>query len=141
MEPNTEQSLFDSNMDQVSQDHLQTFVKWTRFITITAFIGLGLLIMVLALAGTQFTGKLKETFEMNYFGAMAGLFIVVILLIIAFTVAWIYFLYQASAKVSEGLRTRDSGLIADGFASLKIYFIISVVISALSLVYTLGTRF
>lgn len=140
MEPTSEQSLFDTNMDQVSQEHLQTVVKWTRFISITGFVGLGLMLLAFAIAGSQLPGQFMRAFSMN-FGAIAGVVVVIFLLFIGLMVAWVYFLYKSSTQLNEGLRNRDSAQLADGFTSMKLYFIISFVISALSIFFTLSTMF
>jgi nitric oxide reductase large subunit len=142
MEPNQEQSLFDSNMDHVTQEHLQSVSKWTRFISITGFIGLGLILIILLIAGSQVAGQLSSLSGLNGFDmAGAGVIIAIIVVAILIMVLWVYFLFKASNLLSNGLQSRDSAMIADGFRAMKIYFIISFVLSVLSLLSAVTTGF
>lgn len=138
MEPNQEQSLFDSNMDHVTQEHLQSVAKWTRFISITGFVGLGLVLIMLLVAGSQLATSLSS---LPGFGAldMAGAVIAIIIIALVIMGLWIFFLFKASNLLTNGLQNRDSGMLAEGFRAMKTYFIISFVLSILSLLSTLST--
>ena len=142
MEPNQEQSLFDSNMDHVTQEHLQSVAKWTRFISITGFIGLGIILVILLIAGTQITGQLSELSGLKGFDmAGAGVIIAIIVVAILISVLWVYFLFKSSNLLTNGLQNRDPAMIADGFRAMKTYFIISFVLSVLSLLSAVTTGF
>ncbi|HPN60073.1 MAG TPA: hypothetical protein PLU11_12890 [Chitinophagaceae bacterium] len=140
MEPNQEQSLFDTSMDHVTQEHLQSVAKWTRFISITGFVSLGLVLILLLVAGSQLAGQLS-TF--SGFGGldMAGAMIAIVIVALLIMGLWIYFLFKGSNLLSSGLQNRDSAMLADGFRSMKTYFIISFVLSILSLLSALTTSF
>ncbi len=140
MEPNQEQSLFDTSMDHVTQEHLQGVAKWTRFISITGFVALGLVLILLLVAGTQLAGQLSS---LPAFGGadMAGAMIAIIIVALLIMALWIYFLFKASNLLSSGLQNRDSAMLADGFRAMKTYFIISFVLSILSLLSSLTTSF
>lgn len=140
MEPNQEQSLFDSSMDHVTQEHLQSVSKWTRFISITGFVALGLVLITLLVAGSQLAGQLST---LSGFGGMdiAGAMIAIVIIVMLIIGLWIYFLFKASNLLSSGLQNRDSAMLAEGFRSMKTYFIISFVLSVLSLLSALFTSF
>lgn len=140
MEPNQEQSLFDSNMDHVTQEHLQSVAKWTRFISITGFVMLGLVVILLLAAGSQ----LATTFSsLPGFGAldMAGAVIAILIIVLLIFGIWVFFLFKASNLLTNGLQNRDSAMLAEGFSAMKTYFIISFVLSILSLLSTLYSSF
>jgi hypothetical protein len=142
MEPNQEQSLFDSSMDHVTQDHLRSVSKWTRFISITGFISLGLVLLLLLFAGTQITDQLTSFsgiggLEMG----MAGALIAIVVVAVVIMALWVYFLFKSSNLLNSGLQNRDSAMIAEGFRAMKTYFIISFVLSILSLLSALATIF
>jgi nitric oxide reductase large subunit len=129
-------------MDHVTQEHLQSVSKWTRFISITGFIGLGLILIILLIAGSQVAGQLSSLSGLNGFDmAGAGVIIAIIVVAILIMVLWVYFLFKASNLLSNGLQSRDSAMIADGFRAMKIYFIISFVLSVLSLLSAVTTGF
>jgi hypothetical protein len=138
MEPNQEQSLFDTNMDHVTQDHLQSISKWTRFLSITGFVGLGLVLLVLLIAGTQLTSVFSRAYSLDTAG-LAGVIIIVVIVCLVIAGFWIYFLFKASNLLSSGLQNRDSAMLADGFRAMKIYFIFSFVFSILGILTTLST--
>lgn len=138
MEPNQEQSLFDTNMDHVTQEHIQSVAKWTRFISITGFVALGLVLIILLVAGTQLTGQISTLYSLDATG-MAGALIAIVIIALLITALWIYFLFKGSNLLSAGLQNRDSAMLAEGFRAMKTYFIISFVLSILSLLSSLTT--
>jgi len=140
MEPNQEQSLFDTSMDHVTQEHLQSVSKWTRFISITAFVALGLVLIIMLVAGSQLTSQLSS---LPGFGGMemAGAMIAIVIVVLLIVGLWVYFLFKASNLLNNGLQNRDSAMLAEGFRAMKTYFIISFVLSILSLLSSLTTSF
>lgn len=140
MEPNQEQSLFDSNMDHVTQEHLQSVAKWTRFISITGFVMLGLVVILLLAAGSQLATAFSS---LPGFGAldMAGAVIAILIIVLLIFGIWVFFLFKASNLLANGLQTRNSAMLAEGFSAMKTYFIISFVLSILSLLSTLYSSF
>ena len=140
MEPNQEQSLFDSNMDHVTQEHLQSVAKWTRFISITGFVVLGLMLVFLLVAGSQLASTLSA---LPGFGAldMAGAVFAIVIIVMLIFGLWIFFLFKASNSLTNGMQNRDAAMLADGFRAMKTYFIISFVFSVLSLLSSLFTTF
>ncbi|MBE2229030.1 MAG: hypothetical protein IAE96_00125 [Chitinophagaceae bacterium] len=140
MESNQDQSLFDTGMDHLTESHLQTISKWTRFIAITGYVAMGLVLLMFLLIG----GKLAEQISvLSTFSDMgfAGVMLVVVIIALAIAGLWLYFLLKGSSLIRSGLQNRDSVMLADGFRALKTYFIFSVVFSVLSLFTTLATIF
>ena len=136
MEPNQDQSLFDMNMDSITQSHLLSISKWTKFISVTGFVVGGLFLLLLAAYGAAIT---KEFSAILSFGDadLAGALIAILLvgcLLIGF---WLYFLFRASTLLKRGLQNRDTAQLADGFKAMRIYFVFSFVISILSMLSTI----
>jgi hypothetical protein len=140
MEPNQDQSLFDTNMDHVTQDHLQSISKWTRFLSITGFVALGIILLILLIAGTQLTSVFSKAYSLDAAG-LAGMIIIVVIICLVIAALWVYFLFKASNLLSSGLQNRDSAMLADGFRAMKTYFIFSFVFSILGILTTLSTMF
>jgi hypothetical protein len=140
MEPNQDQSLFDTNMDHVTQDHLQSISKWTRFLSITGFVALGIILLVLLIAGTQLTSVFSKAYSLDAAG-LAGVIIIVVIICLVIGALWVYFLFKASNLLSSGLQNRDSAMLADGFRAMRTYFIFSFVFSILGILTTLSTMF
>lgn len=136
MEQQSDQSIFDMSMDSNTQDHLQTISKWTRFISITGFILVGLVLLTFAIIGASVADRLSVLFSLQDTGA-AGIAIVVILVMFLFVGFWLYFLYRSSSLLKQGLQSRDAAILADGFKAMKTYFIFSFIISILTIVSAL----
>ena len=136
MEHNQDQSLFDMNMDSSTQSHLLSISKWTKFISIVGFVICGLVLLLLAVYGAKITEQLSVLFSFGN-SELAGALIAVVLVVLLLFGFWIYFLFKVSNLLRNGLQSRDTVLLADGFKAMRIYFIFSFVISVLSLLSSL----
>ncbi len=136
MEQNQDQSLFDMNMDSSTQSHLLSISKWTKFISIVGFVICGLVLLLLAVFGAKITEQLSVLFSFGN-SELAGALIAVVLVVLLLFGFWIYFLFRASNLLRNGLQSRDTAQLADGFKAMRIYFIFSFVISVLSLLSSL----
>ncbi len=135
MEPQQETSLFDTNMDSVTQNHLLSVSKWTKFISVTVFVGAGLIVLLLALAGSAVVTQFSELTRFDSGGSLSLIVgIIAVAMIIVFV--WAYFLFRASSLLKKGLQTRNSNDIAEGFKALRIFFIISFVFYVLGILGT-----
>ena len=136
MEQESDQSIFDMNMDSNTQDHLQTISKWTRFISLTGFILGVIVLLIFAIIGASVADRFSALFSLEDTGA-AGIAIVVLLLVLLLVGFWLYFLYRSSSLLKQGLQSHDAAILADGFKAMKTYFIFSFIISILTILSTL----
>ena len=107
--------------------------KWARFIAVVIFIGCGLFLVFILFAGSRIISLFQNSFFTSL-GESGVVFIVAaIAALLALVVATYYFLFNFSMKMKDGLLTENTASINAGFASLKIYFIITTAIAILSL--------
>ena len=140
MEPQQDKSLFDTNLDSVTQNHLLGISKWTKFISLSIAIAIALFIVAMLAIGSQF---LQAFSQYSFMMGSDSILVIVLIFLVIFAImgVWLYFLYRTSTKLRKGLETRSSTDIADGLKSLKIFFVISFVFSLLSLLTTITTMF
>ena len=136
MEQQSEQSLFDMNMDSNTQSSLLAISKWSKFIAITGFVMGALCLLFLAAYGVRFADQLTAILSIGG-SDMASIILVVVILVLLLVGCWLFFLFKASSLLKKGLQTRDTATIADGFKAMKSYFIFSFIISLLGILSTI----
>lgn len=106
-------------LNQLAKEALREGAKWTFFLSIMGFIGVGLMII----AGIFMTATLSslpdEIEGFGEFGAFKGfmsLFYIVMALLYFFPV---YYLYNYSVKMKTALQANDNNLLAEAFVNLK----------------------
>ncbi len=127
--------------DNDARRELFEATKWARLISIFVFVGCGLFVLLILLAGS----RIISYFEANLFASLGESGVVLIIagvaVLLALVVATYYFLFSFSSKTKDGLITENTPGINAGFASLKLFFIITSVISILSLLATIYQAF
>ena len=122
-----------SDIDEVEDSELQLndsakgflkeTAKWTYFLSILGFIGIGLIVLLALFAGALFAfigNLIQETHNLGWVG---GSFISVIYLIIAAIYFFpIYYLYNFSSKLKIALKNNDSAILANSFENLKSHY-------------------
>lgn len=141
MDPENGASLFDMNLDALTQQRIRTVSTWTKFISVTCFILGGILLILAGIYGPEILQAITTLLSISSNREFAGALIAVLLIIMIIIAIWIYFLYRASTLLSRGLTSRNTNLISEGFKAMKIYFIFSFIISILSLISTLAQLF
>jgi hypothetical protein len=129
---------FDVQYDSDAKTSLYNMGRWTRFLTISIFIFSAfffLIVLFVLLGSTAFKQTLSnvwpgidEMWNAFYFAIVIGTLVVLAIYVSAF-----YFLYVFSTKIKRGLLSEDTITINGGLKSLKIYFIISTILSAIAL--------
>jgi len=91
--------------------------KWSKFIAIVGFVGIGILavIGILMLIGFSFLGNLYKGVPMWIVG------VVYIVMSVIYYFPTIY-LYKFSTKIKQGLQLEGEMVLADGFLNLKKVF-------------------
>lgn len=138
MDQHQETSLFDMNMDANTQTYLQSISKWSRFISITGFVMGGLFLLLFAAYGRQILSAFAILASAGD-GETAGIIIAIIIVGSVLVGCWLFFLFRSSKLINQGLTSKDSILISEGFKSMRIYFIISFIISVLTILSSLST--
>lgn len=141
MENQSSTSLFEMEIDTYAQNHIYTISRWGKFIAITGFIVLGIILLLMVFIGQQFIlsfselmpGNLAEegvnTSEMQTILWLLVAGVIIYWLLYCF---WCYFLLRASTLFRKGLITKNVADITNGFSSLRSFFVISIVIAFLT---------
>lgn len=111
-------NVFESNgLDERSRAYLLETTRWTKFLSILGFIGVGL--MILGLFAMMLMGSALTAFGggMAAFG-MIG-FTIFFVLVIALYVYPIYALWKFTTNMKSGLNSNNQELITEGFRYQK----------------------
>jgi hypothetical protein len=128
-------------LDDSVKGSISEMAKWTKFLSITAFIVMGLFLLIFILfAGSISTiaraipgaEGLSDLLELG-----GGFIIAIILVIAAVTFTVYYFIFNFSRKAKIALQTEDAPTLTQAFTSLKTYFVISAVLAIIGIVFTL----
>jgi len=124
MEENTQESLFDLQVDAKSSAHLSESAKWAKFVAIVGFVFCGLVLIA---------GFFTKTFSTRSFGNYSertettGDASRIMAIVIALIMALIYFfpclfLFKFSNKMLAALRSNDQEQLSGSFRNLKSYY-------------------
>ena len=139
METNQQESILQMHLDYDGGHILQDTVRWSRFLSIVGFIGLGIFTLVIALAGTALVALLSRfSPELAALGGLgAAIVIIFALVFVAIFGFTFYMLYRFSTLTRRAIQHQDQGTFAEGMKCLKIYFVISGIFGLLGLLTNL----
>ena len=130
-------SLFETDLDAVGQNHLNTISKWGKFISVTLLILIGLFILLMAIQYQKIIDRIGEL--MAFDNKTAGILLAVIIIFIGLVLVVLFFLLRACSLIKQGLVAQNSDRIADGFRALKVVFTIGIIVSCLTILSTIYT--
>jgi hypothetical protein len=138
MEQEQPSSIFEMNMDAGAQSSISSVSKWMRFISISGFVALGLVLLIFSVAGQEIFKKLSVLSDLGS-NNLAGMIVVIVLIIVAVAGTWMFLMFKASTQLKKGIESKNTAELADGFKALRTYFVFSIVMSCLSILYALST--
>jgi uncharacterized membrane protein len=135
-------SIPELQLDEPAQASLRDTAKWTRFIAITSFILMGVILFLLVLtfmfkgAVTQAFSKSPELSQLGSMGSNVLLTIIAFMSLIVITIfAFVtYILIRFSTQTARGIDRQDQVALETGIASLKTYMIINGVFAIIGLI-------
>ena len=119
MEKNALTELEELTLNSRSKSFLRETAKWTKFLSIMGFIGMGLMIIFSFFAGTIFE-NLPNAQPMPIDMGMTLTITYLILAVIYFFP--IYYLFQFSNKMKAALLTKNDDTLSDAFEVLKSHY-------------------
>jgi hypothetical protein len=129
-------------LNQLAKDALREGAKWTFFLSIMGFIGVGIMVLAAIFMTIALSSVPSELDSSGMFGAMKGFISLFYLLMAVLYFFPIYYLYKYSSKVKTALQFNDSNLLADAFVNLKSHHkflgISIIVIMSLYLLIAIG---
>lgn len=116
---NENQSQFDSfelHLNQTALDYLRESAKWSMFLAILGFVGVGFLALM-AIIMTSVMSAMPDT--PGPFGAVKGIISVFYLVIALIYLFPVYYLYRYASNAKKAIYAKDSALLTDAFGALK----------------------
>ncbi len=140
---NDQLSSIDLQVDNEVRQELTESAKWAKFISIVMFVAAGLILLFGVLGGSLIMGVLGKMG--NGLGAMVeyggGILIAIVLVVVIFFTVVYYFLYRFSTKIKSAILTENVIDMKEAFSSLKLFFIISTVVSIFTLLISIYNMF
>lgn len=106
-------------LNSASKSFLKETAKWSKFLSIIGFIGLGLLVIMSFFIGTLFN-NMPQAQEIPFdFGPLMTIMYLIFALIYFFP---ILYLFQFSNYMKKALQSKDDGDLAIAFEKLKSHY-------------------
>ena len=117
MENEKQTENFENQLTTAAVGFLQESAKWSKFMAIIGFIGIGLMVLVSLFMAIGFGAMGASTmpelpFSMSVFSILYVLFEAIYFLPV-------YYLYQYATKTSAALHSKNKQLLTDGLENLK----------------------
>jgi hypothetical protein len=137
MEQNSDQSQ-EMHVDYDGGNILKETVRWTKFISIVGFVGIGLMglvIIILGFAGSAIFAYYEQIIPgIAAYQAIVIMFCVIFLGIFAFLVVK---LYRFSTLTRKAIEVQDQDMFNKGLQALKVYFTVGGIIAVVGLLINL----
>ena len=132
-------------LDHQAFEALRESAKWSMFLAIIGFIGIGLMVIAAIIMGSVMAMIPDDGFGNSPFGAMKGFLSILYLVIAAIYFMPVYYLYKYASGMKNALNVRDSNLVSNALVSLKqhhkILGIMVIVLISLYILTIIGVMF
>jgi hypothetical protein len=137
MEENTPESLLDMHLDYDGGNRLRETVRWSRFLSISGMVCIGLSTLALVVAGP----KIIALYDESYPGLENFIVPIIILFLLLMGVLGVsvFMLYRFSVMTRNSIERQDQGMFNRGLKGLKTYFLISGILAILGLLFNILT--
>ena len=135
MEQTPDETLFNLQLDDDSGNQLKEAAKWSRFISIIYFVGIGLGVLAVAFGSTAMSKVFEEA--MPALPGMAGIFVGIMVVVLIIFTWFTILLYRFATQTREGIVRQDQELFNAGIKSLKNYLTVMGVFTVLGLLFNI----
>jgi hypothetical protein len=137
MQENIPESLLDMQLDYDGGNRLRETVRWSRFLSVSGMICIGLFSLGLIIAGP----KIIALYDQSYPGLDNFVIPIIILFFLLMGVLGIsvFMLYRFSIMTRNGIEGQDQAMFNQGLKGLKTYFLISGALAILGLLFNILT--
>ncbi len=116
-ENQTQNENFENQLTSAAVGFLQESAKWSKFMAIIGFIGIGLMVMVSLFMAIGF-GAIGST-NMSALPFPMSVLSIIYVVFAAVYFFPVYYLYQYATKTSAALHSKNKQLLTDGLENLK----------------------
>jgi hypothetical protein len=117
MENEKQTENFENQLTSAAVGFLQESAKWSKFMAIIGFIGIGLMVLVSLFMAIGFGGMGASNIPELPFSMSA--FSIIYVLFAAIYFFPVYYLYQYATKTNAALHSKNKQLLAEGLENLK----------------------
>ena len=117
MENEKQNENFENQLTSVAVGFLQESAKWSKFMAIVGFVGIGLMVLVSLFMAIGFSSM--GTANMPELPFSMSVFSIIYVLFAAIYFFPVYYLYQYATKTSAALHSKNKQLLTDGLENLK----------------------
>ena len=129
-------------LDYESNQQLNEASKWSKFLSVLVFVIGGIILIALVIGSTAIVKAFDSSEQFAGLENLGAGVIIALGLIVASVIGVsYYFLFMFATKIKTALATNDAEMLNTAVASLKIFFIISAVISTITLLSTIFSIF
>lgn len=135
-QPSNDRPLFNLEVDFDSGGKFNEAAKWAKFISIVIFIGIGLVLLGLVMAGPRGLERaLRES--MPVYAEQGERVYYAVLIVMAIYTYITILLFRFATLTKQAIQTQNQALFTDGLRHLKRYFLIHGVFALVSIVYNI----
>jgi hypothetical protein len=102
-----------------AEDALRVSAKWSMFLAIMGFIGIGLMVLAAIFMTSAMSMVPDDVYGNSPFGAMKGFISIIYFFMAAIYFVPVYYLFKYAAGMKEALVVRNSDLVSDALVFLK----------------------
>lgn len=107
------------HLNDQAVDALKESAKWSMFLAIMGFIGIGFMILAAIFMSSMMSMVPDSSASNNPFGMMKGFISIFYIVLAALYFAPIYYLYKYAADMKSGLNSNDSDVVSNALVALK----------------------
>lgn len=106
-------------LNQLAKEALREGSKWTFFLSIVGFIGVGLMLIAAVIITVSLSDLPDDVSGLGPFGFMKNFLSLFYFLMAGLYFIPVYYLYKYSTNMKTALQFGDSNLVAEAFVNLK----------------------
>jgi len=136
-----DQSILELQVDQTASKNLSDAMRWAKFLSITAFVCMGLVVIFFIALRSQIASAFSEVIPGFSDIDSLGMLIGIIVIAAGIVCLLMYFLFRGSVLIKKGIESKNQDMFNHGLASLKTYFIMYGILTIIGLVANLVSIF
>jgi hypothetical protein len=135
------QSILELQVDQTASKSLSDAARWAKFLSLTGFVFMGLMLILCLAMKSQIAGALPRVIPGFANLESFGVLITAVIVAVGIGCVLIYFLFRGSALIKRGIETKNQETFNSGLASLKTYFTMYGILAIVGLISNLVSIF
>jgi Na+-driven multidrug efflux pump len=135
------QSILELQVDQTASKNLSDAARWAKFLSVTGFVCMGLLLVFFLAMQSQIARTLSQVIPGFSNLDSFGLLITVIIIVVGVVCLLMYFLFRGSTLVRKGIETKSQETFNGGLAALKAYFTMYGILAIIGLISNIVSIF